>query len=101
MVRCLRARRCGGHERSNGLILANGGVLTHENALCLSTRPRPNGTPYPVDEFDNNCSVSEDQVAVVPATTGEATIEVGDAAIGILQAAQRVLTPCADVHCRI
>ncbi|OJJ55381.1 hypothetical protein ASPSYDRAFT_1158981 [Aspergillus sydowii CBS 593.65] len=75
MVRCLRARRCGGHERSNGLILANGGVLTHENALCLSTRPRPNGTPYPVDEFDNNCSVSEGQVAVVPATTGEATIE--------------------------
>lgn len=101
MVRCLRARRCSGHERSNGLVLANGGVLTHENALCLSTRPRKNRTPYPVDEFDDSCLISESQVAVVPATTGEATIEVSDVEIGILQAAQRVLTPCADVHCRI
>lgn len=31
----------------NGLILANGGVLTYQHALCLSTRPRRDGSAYP------------------------------------------------------
>ena len=31
----------------DGLILANGGVLTYQHALCLSSQPRTSGIPYP------------------------------------------------------
>ncbi|EXV01862.1 acetyl-CoA acetyltransferase [Metarhizium robertsii] len=42
MARELRAKRHG-----TGLILANGGMLTHQHALCLSARPRGDGQAYP------------------------------------------------------
>ena len=42
MVRKLRT----GHGQI-GLILANGGVLTYQHALCLSTGPRRRGSAYP------------------------------------------------------
>jgi hypothetical protein len=32
---------------SNGLILANGGVVTYQHVICLSTQPRCDGSPYP------------------------------------------------------
>ncbi|KAI9745717.1 MAG: hypothetical protein M1818_001253 [Claussenomyces sp. TS43310] len=41
----VRELRKGKHE--NGLILANGGVLTYQHAICLSSQPRRNGTAYP------------------------------------------------------
>lgn len=71
MVRELRK----GHGR-NGLILANGGVLTYQHALCLSTTPRRHGLPYP----DRNPLPTH--VTHVPLPTiavhadGEAVIEV-------------------------
>jgi hypothetical protein len=34
-------------EPRNGLVLANGGVATHEYVVCLSSRPRRDGSPYP------------------------------------------------------
>ena len=40
-------RRMRGEKLSNGLILANGGVLTYQHALCLSTEPRKDGCGYP------------------------------------------------------
>ncbi|KAG8405933.1 hypothetical protein J3459_019452 [Metarhizium acridum] len=42
MARELRAKR-----HNTGLILANGGMLTHQHALCLSARPRGDGRAYP------------------------------------------------------
>ncbi|EGX91593.1 acetyl-CoA acetyltransferase [Cordyceps militaris CM01] len=42
MTRALRSRRY-----NNGLILANGGMLTHQYAICLSTQPRRDGQDYP------------------------------------------------------
>ncbi|KND95327.1 hypothetical protein TOPH_00007 [Tolypocladium ophioglossoides CBS 100239] len=42
MCRGLRIRK---HE--TGLILANGGTLTHQHALCLSAQPRSDGRVYP------------------------------------------------------
>ncbi|ATY59631.1 acetyl-acetyltransferase [Cordyceps militaris] len=42
MTRALRSRRY-----NNGLILANGGMLTHQYAVCLSTQPRQDGQDYP------------------------------------------------------
>ena len=35
-----------GHAR-NGLILANGGTVTYQHAICLSSRPRKDGQDYP------------------------------------------------------
>ncbi|GAB0145405.1 erg10, acetyl-CoA C-acetyltransferase [Epichloe bromicola] len=42
MTRALRAK-----TYRTGLILANGGVLTHQHAICLSARPRGDGRDYP------------------------------------------------------
>ncbi|CAP86894.1 Pc20g15650 [Penicillium rubens Wisconsin 54-1255] len=42
MTRQLR----GGSSR-NGLILANGGVLSYQHSICLSSLPQRNESPYP------------------------------------------------------
>lgn len=42
MSRLLRKQK-----HRNGLILANGGMLTHQYAICLSRNPRGNGKSYP------------------------------------------------------
>ena len=31
----------------HGLVLANGGVVTYQYAVCLSSQPRRDGSPYP------------------------------------------------------
>lgn len=50
MTRQLRRRTQrkanGNQETSNGLILANGGVLTYQHVVCLSTKPRSNRKQY-------------------------------------------------------
>ena len=71
MVRKLRT----GHH-GNGLILANGGVLTHQHALCVSTRLRRDGSAYP-DQNPLLCRVADAPVpTVVVRAEGEAVIEV-------------------------
>ena len=42
MVRQLRKG-----QAKTGLVLANGGVVTYQNVVCLSSSPRRDGTPYP------------------------------------------------------
>jgi len=42
MVRQLRSGK-GKH----GLVLANGGVMTCQHVICLSSSPRRDGSPYP------------------------------------------------------
>ncbi len=42
MTRQLRAGK-GKH----GLILANGGVMTYQHVVCLSAKPRHDGSAYP------------------------------------------------------
>ena len=42
MVRYLR-----NGDAKHGLILANGGVLTYQHVICLSTVPRGMEAPYP------------------------------------------------------
>lgn len=51
MTRQLRKKRgqVSNHKNSgvsNGLILANGGVLTYQHVVCLSTQPRSDGNRY-------------------------------------------------------
>lgn len=71
----VRELRNGRHGR-NGLILANGGVLTYQHALCLSSNPRRNDPIYP----DQNPLLSHVTDIPAPAVTahaeGEAVVEV-------------------------
>ena len=61
--------------RNNGLILANGGVLTYQHAICLSKQPRrdefeyPGSNPLPRYVADVPVPIAETQVE------GEAYIE--------------------------
>ena len=60
----------------HGLVLANGGVLTYQHALCLSTRPRKDGSPYP-DKNPLARYVTDIPVPIITAEAeGEAIIEV-------------------------
>jgi hypothetical protein len=42
MTRQLRASK-----GKNGLVLANGGVMTYQHVICLSSSPKRDGSPYP------------------------------------------------------
>lgn len=46
MTRQLRQRKSSGVE-SDGLVLANGGVLTYQHVVILSSLPRKDNNPYP------------------------------------------------------
>ncbi|KAJ6260116.1 LOW QUALITY PROTEIN: hypothetical protein Dda_4337 [Drechslerella dactyloides] len=70
MTRQLR----GGSKRKNGLVLANGGVVTYQHVVCLSTQPRVDGSAYP----DNPLPKVIDDVPVPQIdelAEGEAVIE--------------------------
>lgn len=77
MVRQLR----GLHDRvdaANGLVLANGGVLTSENAISLSTRPRSSNSIYPLDDqIPSHLVPVPGPPPVSTGVEGEAIIEVG------------------------
>lgn len=72
MVRQLRQGK-GRH----GLILANGGILTYQHALCLSTAPREDGS-YPDNREDPRLVATERGPPVSAIADGEAAIEVCD-----------------------
>lgn len=62
---------------TNGLILANGGVLTYQHVVCLSSKPRRLSPAYP----ERN-PLPEEIITDIPIPSiavhaeGEATIEV-------------------------
>ncbi|THW09161.1 hypothetical protein D6D24_08609 [Aureobasidium pullulans] len=43
----IMARKLRAGSGTNGLVLANGGVLTYQHVICLSSRPRAENRPYP------------------------------------------------------
>lgn len=61
---------------THGLILANGGTLTTENAICLSTQPRQSSTSYPLTDTLPSRVRKSLPPAVDAKATGEAVIEV-------------------------
>jgi hypothetical protein len=70
MVRQLRK---GGPK--HGLVLANGGVLSYQYVVCLSSQPRKNGRAYPenpLPEILSDLPVPQ----IDERAEGEATIEV-------------------------
>ncbi|KHN98357.1 thiolase [Metarhizium album ARSEF 1941] len=74
MARALRAKR-----HKTGLILANGGMLTHQHALCLSAQPRGDGRSYParnplpevVDEYSPPLAEAAEGAATIETYTVE------------------------------
>lgn len=60
----------------NGLVLANGGVLSYQHAICLSSRPRKPGSPYPDSRTDSDSVVDGSAPVVVVVAEGKANIEV-------------------------
>lgn len=71
MTRKLRAG-----SGTHGLVLANGGVLTYQHVICLSSRPRADGQHYPArnplpSRLEDNTVPTIDETA-----EGEAIIEV-------------------------
>lgn len=60
----------------NGLILANGGVVTYQHVICLSREPRRNGSSYPASK-PLPPLITDVHVPTVDAKAqGDATIEV-------------------------
>ena len=59
----------------NGLILANGGVLSYQHVVCLSNKPRKDASDYPAQN-----PLPEHTADLAPAVDGEvegeAVIEV-------------------------
>lgn len=71
MVRQLRKGR-----GKTGLVLANGGVITYQNTVCLSASPRRDGLPYPSSN-PLTALITDIQVpSVTEAPEGDATVEV-------------------------
>ncbi|KAI5270850.1 hypothetical protein E4T47_05831 [Aureobasidium subglaciale] len=71
----IMAKKLRAGDGTNGLILANGGVLTYQHVLCLSSRPRADGRSYPVRN-PLPPSLGSDSVPVIDETVeGEAIIE--------------------------
>lgn len=66
-------RRLRKGDGESGLVLANGGVLTYQHALCLSKIPRRDGSAYPdVKPLPIDIAVP----TVTAEAEGEAVIEV-------------------------
>lgn len=60
----------------NGLVLANGGVLSYQHAICLSSKRRTDGSSYPDSRADSNAVVGGLAPSVDSFADGEAIIEV-------------------------
>jgi hypothetical protein len=87
MVRKLRNGR-----GTNGLILANGGVLTYQHVICLSSQPSKTNKTYsisnPLPEKITDIPVPE----ITAEANGEAIIEVSHLPF------YHVSNSCIDVH---
>jgi hypothetical protein len=70
------ARKLRAGNGTTGLILANGGVLTYQHVIFLSSRPRADGQPYP--SHNPLPSILETSTPPIIAETaeGDAIIEV-------------------------
>lgn len=60
----------------NGLILANGGVMTYQYALCLSRNPRQDDSDFPTTDILPKMITDVEVPKVDETADGEAYIEV-------------------------
>ena len=69
-------RRLRQGDGKHGLVLANGGVITYQYALCLSTHPRKDGSPYPSKNPLPDIITNIPVPPVTDQAEGDAVIEV-------------------------
>lgn len=75
MTRQLRQKKSSGID-SNGLVLANGGVMTYQHVVVLSSKPRKDGSSYPsANPLSSNPS-KDPAPTIEEEAKGEAIIEV-------------------------
>lgn len=70
------ARQLRAGKGKHGLILANGGVVTYQHVICLSTQPRSGGDLYPTSNPLPNIITDVPVPKIVEHASGPATIEV-------------------------
>lgn len=70
------ARRLRAGNGTHGLVLANGGVLTYQHVICLSSRPRADGQTYPAHNPLPSMLESDTIPKIDETAEGEAIIEV-------------------------
>lgn len=75
MTRQLRQKKSTGVD-SNGLILANGGVMTYQHVVILSSKPRKDRTSYPSANPLSSNSSKDPAPTIEEEAKGEAIIEV-------------------------
>lgn len=75
MTRQLRQRKNKG-KGSKGLILANGGVLTYQHVVVLSSTPREDGSVYPAVNPLSAGKTMDAAPTIAAEAKGPATIEV-------------------------
>jgi hypothetical protein len=75
MTRQLRQRKSTGVD-SNGLILANGGVMTYQHVVILSSRPKQDRSPYPSADPLSADPSKDPAPTIEEEAKGEAIIEV-------------------------
>ena len=63
-------------SHQNGLVLANGGLISHQHVLCLSCSPRKDGSAYPSANPLPELLISEEAPIVEALVEGECVIEV-------------------------
>ena len=73
MVRYLRSR-----PAQYGLVLANGGVVSYQHVVCLSTLPRKDGSAYPKENPLPPYITDIPVPSISTQPEGEAIIEVSD-----------------------
>ncbi|PSR81431.1 hypothetical protein BD289DRAFT_462123 [Coniella lustricola] len=59
----------------NGLVLANGGVLSYQHALSLSSNPRRHDSPYPDSRINSDAVVAGQTPVIETFAEGAAVIE--------------------------
>ena len=64
----------------NGLILANGGVVSYQHVICLSSQPRQDGSTYPLENSLPDTITDIPVPAFTLKAGGEGVIEVSLAA---------------------
>ena len=60
---------------TNGLVLANGGILTYQHAVVLSSRPRTDGSTYPIAPLLPKIVTDVPIPAIAEQAQGESVIE--------------------------
>jgi len=83
MTRQLRQRKSADKVR-NGLILANGGVMTYQHVVILSSHPRNDKTSYPsANPLSANDVPRDSAPPVEEQAQGEAIIEVSPVPVSL------------------